>query len=129
MKFNLFFRGALALMMVFLISLETQSSPTAKYSPAGTWEYSVPGVPEGYDRGVMVITENEEGYVVEVGPSQDYLMKAEKVEYSNKKLSFVVYVEYEEVKISGEFKSDKFEGKVSYVEGEFDMTADRAPES
>jgi hypothetical protein len=116
-------------MMVFLISLETQSAPTAKYSPAGTWEYSVPGVPEGYDRGVMVITENEEGYVVEVGPSLDYLMKAEKVEYSNKKLSFVVYVEYEEVKISGEFISEKFEGKVSYVEGEFDMTADRVPES
>ena len=129
MKFSLFFRGMLALSMMFLISLDAQSDPTAKYSPVGTWEYSVPGVPEGYDRGVMVITESEDGYVVEVGPSGDYLMKAEKVEYSNKNLSFVVYVEYEEVKISGDFNNEKFEGKVSYVEGEFDMTADRVPES
>ena len=56
-------------------------------------------------------------------------MKAEKVEYGNETLSFVVYVEYEEIRISGEFDKEKFEGKVSYVEGEFDMAATKRSDS
>jgi hypothetical protein len=129
MKVNMFFRSIMVLSMLAIANLSTHSAPAAKFSPVGTWEYNVPGVPEGYDKGVMVITENEGGFVVEVGPSKEYLMKAEKVEYSKQKLSFVVYVEYEEVKISGEFDKDKFEGLVSYVEGDFDMSAMKVPES
>ena len=128
MNFKLFYQGLLALTMLFVITFDARSAPVVNYSPVGTWEYNVPGVPEGYDRGVMVITEGEDGYVVEVGPSKDYLMKGQKVEYSNNKLSFVVYVEYEEVKISGDFDKDKFEGTVSYVEGVFDMTAAKVVE-
>jgi hypothetical protein len=129
MKLNGFIQGMVTLAMVLLMSLDLQGTPPAKYSPAGAWEYIVPGVPEGYDRGVMIITESEDGLAIEIGPSKDYLVKAEKVEYSNKQLSFIVYVEYEEVKISGEFKDENFEGTVSYVEGVFDINASKVPES
>lgn len=128
MNFKMVFRSIAVMSMLVFINLDSTGAHLAKYSPVGTWDYSVPGVPEGYDRGVMVVTESEEGYVVEVGPSKDYLMKAEKVEYNNQKLSFVVYVEYEEVKISGEFDDDTFVGTVSYVEGVFDMTASKIPQ-
>jgi len=125
----MFLKSIMAISMLSIITYAAKGEPVVKYSPVGTWEYSVPGVPEGYDTGIMVITENEDGLVVEVGSSREYLMKAEKVEFDNTKLSFVVYVEYEEIRISGEFDKEKFAGKVSYVEGEFDMTATKLSES
>jgi hypothetical protein len=128
MNDNAFFQGIMALAVLFIATLDMQSSPPAKFSPVGTWEYSVPGVPEGYDVGIMVITESEVGYIVEIGPSEDYLVKAEQVEFNNKELSLVVYVEYEEVRISGDFSDDQFKGKVSYVDGVFDLTAVKVPE-
>lgn len=120
--------GLAGLMLALLLASFTGISSPAKFSPVGTWEYSVPGVPEGYDRGVMVITEGEEGLMVSIGPSQDYLAPAQDVEYKNKKLSFKVIVEYEEVVIDGAFEEDQFSGTVSYVEGVFDITANRQVE-
>lgn len=116
------------LMMMLLITSFTSDRAPAKYDPSGTWEYSVPGVPQGYDRGLMVITEDEEGLVVSIGPSEDYLAPAQDVELKKKSLSFKVIVEYEEVVVTGEFDNDQFSGKVSYVEGIFDMTAQRKTE-
>ncbi len=116
------------LMMMLLITSFTSDRAPAKYDPSGTWEYSVPGVPQGYDRGLMVITEDEDGLVVSIGPSEDYLAPAQDVELKKKSLSFKVIVEYEEVVVTGEFDNDQFSGKVSYVEGIFDMTAQRKTE-
>jgi hypothetical protein len=129
MKVNMFFKSIMVMLMLAFINLSNQGAPDAKFSPVGSWEYHVPGVAEGYEKGVMVITENEDGFIVEVGPSKEYLMKAEKVEYNKGKLSFVIYVEYEEIKISGKFDKDKYKGLVSYVEGEFDVTATKVPAS
>lgn len=117
-----------ALLLVFMATSFTNAPTTAKFSPIGTWEYNVPGVPEGYDRGVMVISEGEEGLIVSIGPSEDYLSPTQEVEYKKMKLSFKITVEYEEVLVSGEFNKDLFSGTVSYVEGIFDMTAERIAE-
>ena len=116
------------LMGLMLLTSFANHSVIAKYDPAGTWEYSVPGVPEGYDRGFMVITEDEEGLLVSIGPSEDYLAPAQDVEFKKKSLSFKVVVEYEEVVVSGEFDGDQFSGTVSYVEGIFDITAQKKTE-
>jgi hypothetical protein len=125
MNLKIVSRATLILMVVLFVTSFSKAAPSAKFTPVGTWEYGVPGVPEGYDRGVMVITENEQGYVVSIGPSEDYLAQAQDVEYSKEQLSFKLIVEYEEVKISGTFDGDKFTGTVSYVEGQFDITAER----
>lgn len=128
MKFSMLFRGMTTLMMLLFLSSITHAAPMAKFSPAGKWEYSVPGVPEAYSAGVILITENDEGFVVEVGPSVEYLTQAEKVEYSKKKISFIVYVEDQEVKVWGSFGKNQFTGTVSYVEGEFEFTATKIPD-
>ena len=116
------------LMIMLLMTSFISNTAPVKFSPAGTWEYSVPGVPEGYDRGFMVITEDEEGLLVSIGPSEDYLAPAQDVEFKKKSLSFKVVVEYEEVVVSGEFDGDQFSGTVSYVEGIFDITAQKKTE-
>lgn len=128
MSLKIIARSMGSLMLVFLLASFTGISIPAKFSPVGTWEYNVPGVPQGYDRGVMVITEGEEGMVVSIGPGQDYLTPTQDVEYKKNTLSFKVIVEYEEVVIDGEFDKDQFTGTISYVEGVFDITANRVVE-
>ena len=128
MNMKIIARSAGSLVLVFLLASFTGISVPEKFSPVGTWEYNVPGVPEGYDRGIMVISEGEEGLIVSIGPSQDYLTPTQDVELKKKTLSFKVIVEYEEVVIQGEFENEQFSGTVSYVEGAFDMTANRMVE-
>ncbi len=124
------FAGVLGgLMLLLLASSFTSVTVPVKFTPVGTWEYHVPGVEPGYERGVMVITEGEGGIQVSIGPSKDYLSPVQDVEYEKKSLSFKVYVEYEEVVVKGEFDNDLFNGKVSFSGGTFDMTAQRVPES
>lgn len=117
-----------ALILVFMATSYANTPAPDKFTPVGTWEYNVPGVPDGYDRGVMVISEGEEGLIVSIGPSEDYLAPTHEVEYTNGKLSFKIFVEDEEVVVTGEFDKDQFSGKVSYVEGIFDLTAERLVE-
>ena len=128
MKLNMLFRGITTLMMLLFLTSATHAAPTTKFSPEGKWEYSVPGVPEEYTTGIIVITENNEGFVVEVGPSTEYLTKAEQVEYSRKKISFIVHIEDQEIKIWGSFSRNQFTGSVSYEDGDFEFTASRMPE-
>ena len=117
------------LMLLFLAGSFTSVNVPAKFTPVGTWEYHVPGVDPGYDRGVMVITEIEKEIQVNIGPSKDYLSPVQDVEYKNKSLSFKVYVEYEEVVVKGDFDGDSFAGTVSFSGGTFDMKAQRVAEN
>lgn len=109
---------------IFTWSL-SHATPAPKYTPAGTWEYSAPSAPEGYGMGKMVVTETEDGFGVTIVFNEYARIEAEKVEYRKKAINFVIYVEYEEVSISGIFNKDTFAGKVNSSMGVFDFSASR----
>ena len=115
------------LLIVFTASFSYVSS-TKKFNPAGTWEYTAPNVAEGYTTGEMVIVKQEKGYGVTMVISENYKAEANEVKYQDKSLKFSLYVEDELITIYGTFKKDKFTGKVSYSEGDFDITAVRKKE-
>jgi hypothetical protein len=54
-----------------------------------------------------------------------YKTDAEKVVYKKKAISFSLWVESEEILVSGHFDGDEFTGSLSYFEGDFDITARR----
>ena len=47
-------RVVLSLFLVVLISSFTFEAPAMKYSPVGSWEYSVYGVQAGYEAGTIL---------------------------------------------------------------------------
>jgi len=96
-----------------------------KFSPVGSWEYSVPGVEPGYETGTMHIAKEGKEYKVTLELSEYYSVDAEKVVYNKKELSFSVWVENEEILISGNFDEEKFKAKLSYFQGDFELTAVR----
>ena len=128
MRFNTISRSLVALSLFVIVSAFTYNAPVKKFSPVGTWEYSVNGVPEGYEAGKMIIEEKDKVLKVSMALNEYTKTEGEKVEYKKKSLSFIVWVEAEEVTISGLFDGDKFVGMVSLSQGDFDMTATRVAE-
>ena len=118
-------RGVFALLLVVLVSSFTLNAPAKKFSPVGNWEYSVPGVEPGYETGTMIITQDGKEYKVSMELNEYFKVDADKVVYKKNDLSFSVWVETEEILVSGTFDGDNFTAKLSYFEGEFDLTAKR----
>jgi len=116
-------KAVVSLFLVVLISSFTFDAPAMKYSPVGSWEYSVPGIQAGYEAGTMTISEDGKSYKVTMQLNEYFKVDAEKVVYKKKTLSFSVLVETEEVLVSGTFDGDKFTAKLSFSEEDFDLTA------
>ena len=110
---------------VVTMSSFTLDAPAMKYSPVGNWEYSVPGVEPGYETGTMIITQEDKEYKVSMELNEYSKVDAEKVVYKKNDLSFSVWVETEEILVSGTFDGDNFTAKLSYFDGDFDLTAVR----
>jgi len=125
MKRKTISRGLIFMVLVILVSSFTFDIPAKKYSPVGSWEYSVPGVQVAYESGTMIIAEDGKDYKVSLQLNEYFKVDAENVVYKKKVLSFSVYVETEEILISGTFQGDKFNAKLSYSEGDFDLIAVR----
>jgi hypothetical protein len=125
MYFKTLAGGAMTIFLFILFSSFTMDAPVLKYSPAGSWEYSAPGVEPGYETGTMIITEDGRNYKVTMALNEYFKVEAENVVYKRKALSFTIWVETEEIVISGTFSGDNFNAKISYFEGDFDMTAVR----
>ncbi|MEN8204354.1 MAG: hypothetical protein ABFS28_17295 [Bacteroidota bacterium] len=121
-------RSLVAMLFVVLASSFSYNAPANKFSPVGTWEYSIEGVPEGYDTGSMIIVKNGKNYGVIMALNEYYKIEGESVEYKKKNLSFIVWVESEEVSVSGTFDRDKFTGMVSLSQGDFEVIATRNAE-
>lgn len=120
-----FYISLSALMLVIMLTSFTIDSPVKRFSPVGVWEYSVPGVQPGYESGTMVIARDGKKYKVTLQLNEYFKVEAEKVEYKRKSLSFTVWVETEEIQISGSFEENNYSATLSYFEGDFELTASR----
>ena len=87
----------------------------------GTWAYSVPYAPDGYQKGDLVI-EEKEGKLSGYTSMDGYKTTVEKMKLEGDKLTFVLYVEGTRVSFDLTFDKKTFAGKVSYSEGTLDIT-------
>lgn len=118
-------RGVVSVIVLTIVSSFTIDAPVRKYSPVGSWDYSAPGVGEGYESGTMLISEDGKEYKVALQLNEYSKVVAEKVVYKKKEISYTIYVETEEILVTGTFDGDNFTAKLNYSEGEFDMSAVR----
>ena len=125
MNNNTFFRGVFSVIILIMVSSFTIDAPAKRFTPVGSWEYSVPGVQAGYESGTMIITEDGKEYKVTMQLNEYSKVVAEKVVYKKKDISFTIYVETEEILVSGSFDGDEFKGSISYSESDFTITARR----
>ena len=119
------FRGVFSVILLIMVSSFTIDAPAKKYSPLGSWDYSVPGVGEGYESGTMFISEDGKEYKVTLQLNEYSRVVAEKVVYKKKEISYTIFVETEEIQVAGSFDGDEFKGSISFSEGDFTITAMR----
>jgi len=125
MVYKTVLRGAVSLVLLILVSSFGIDTPVKRYTPVGIWEYSVPGVQAGYESGTMIISEDGKDYKVTMQLNEYSKVVAEQVNYKKKEMSFTIYVETEEIMVTGTFDGDKFTAKLSYSEGDFTLSAIR----
>ncbi len=118
-------RSLVALLLVVFVSSFTHEAAAKKFTPVGTWEYTVDGVPVEYETGKMIIVEKDKELKLSMVINEYFKTEGEKVSYKKKSLSFIIWVESEEVSVSGTFDGDQFDGIVSLSEGDYDITATR----
>ena len=128
MSFRKLSTGTIALLMILFLTAMSNDADVKAYTPEGTWDYTAVGVPSGYEVGKIVITREGEEYGATIVFSEYYSVKGEDVVYKNKEITFTVYVEGEEVKLSGTFDGDEFTGSAALYDGTYEMTAKRAAE-
>ena len=125
MKGNQTKRAMLGMVIIMLLSSVTLESTSFRFSPVGTWEYSVPGVEAGYEKGSMVIAKVDRDYKVTMILNEYSKTEAEEIVYKRKTLSFTIVVEGEEIQVKGSFNGDDFQGTITYSSGEFNILARR----
>jgi len=125
MRYKSVLRGVVAMILLVMVSSFTFDTPAMRYTPVGSWEYSVPGVQAGYESGTMTIAEDGKEYKITMQLNEYFKVDAENVVYKKKDISFTIYVETEEILVSGSFDGDEFKGSISYSEGDFTITAMR----
>lgn len=128
MNYNSISRSLAALILIVLASSFSYNTPAKKFTPVGTWEYTLVGVPPEYESGTMTIEKKDKSYTVTMATDEYNKAEATDVEYKKKKLKFSLSVESENIKFSGTFDKDTYTGTLSFSEGEFDMKATRKKE-
>jgi hypothetical protein len=126
MRYKSVLRGVVAMILLTMVSSFTFDAPAMRYTPVGSWEYSVPGVQAGYESGTMTIAEDGKEYKVTMQLNEYFKVDADSVVYKKKDISFTIYVETEEILVSGSFDGDEFKGSISNSEGDFTITAMRS---
>ena len=118
---SIFIKSTLFLFAIAMSSFTSLDDAIDGKKVVGTWAYSVPYAPDGYQNGDLVIEEKEgklSGYTAMDG----YKTTAEKMKLQGDKLTFELYVEGTKVSFDLTFDKKTFAGKVTYSEGILDIT-------
>jgi len=112
-------------MFLFVVTAITSAqNATAKVDPIGTWKFEAPYAPEGYTTGTIVIAKAEQKHTATMSfAGSDYKLTGENVRIENDTVSFSVYLEGQDIKVTLKGDSNsKLVGKAVYSEGEVPLT-------
>ncbi|MEZ4773742.1 MAG: hypothetical protein R3D00_11215 [Bacteroidia bacterium] len=120
-----YFSILVVVLMTIALYSGCKSTKSVSYSAAGNWDFSVTNTPEGDYKGVMVLTQAEEGYT-------GYLEAAgSKIELKNividdeNKLKASLYFSGNDLDIKGTFSGESFTGFVVAGYDNFPIVAER----
>ena len=106
------------------LALQSFSLSSGIADPVGTWTYSAPTAPEGYEKGDIVIAKEKEAYSASL-KFGDYVIKGTSVKYEKDILTFKVFLEGEYISVKAVFTADSVKGTASYSEGDIEFTASK----
>ncbi len=121
MKNRLFVFLLISLFYVCAVSAQTNSK---KNAALGKWKFEAPSAPEGYTAGIIVVSFTDNKYSSAISfAGNDYIIPGDKTKVENDSVTFVVFVEGNDVAVSLKKENDsKMTGKAVYSGGEIPLT-------
>lgn len=109
--------------ILFIPALNSQTNQ-GKKDPMGTWKFEAPYAPEEYNSGTLTIGMAEKLYTATMSfKGSDYKLKGEKVKVEKDTITFIIYLENENINITIQIESDKkMAGKAVYSGGDVPFT-------
>ena len=97
-------KSVVLLIVMFLSVVTVLVIAQNKNSSKSVWNYEVPQAPYGYDKGKLIITDNNNSISGEVEISSGYKIKMNEVSLIKDTLKGVVYIDNELVRLKGNVK-------------------------
>jgi len=94
------------------------------YTPAGTWEYLIAGLPDGDQEGMMTLTQSGDKMIGKI-ESDMGAIDLEDVAIEGNALTSSFSVQGYEVSMKGNFEGETFKGNIEVGGYEFPITATR----
>ena len=120
----------LFLILVFAVAFSSckgtkaTASKAKKYTPAGTWEYLITGIPDGDQSGTMTIMEGSDGMSGKIS-SDAGETDLEDLVIEDNILTATFSVQGYDIEMKGTFEGDTYKGNISVAGYEFPVTATR----
>ncbi|MDW3646675.1 MAG: hypothetical protein R8P61_06425 [Bacteroidia bacterium] len=105
-------------------STKATASKAKKYTPAGTWEYMITGIPDGDQSGTMTIMETTDGMSGSIA-SDAGETDLEDLVIEDNVLTATFSVQGYDIEMKGTFEGDTYKGNISVAGYEFPVTATR----
>jgi hypothetical protein len=116
---------SLSLLLMIIVLTASAASILAKKDIMGDWKYEVTTAPEGYQKGVITLTENKSVLVGEVMFDSGYKVQFRTVTIEGETLKVELYVENENVTLIAKIVGGKMEGTVDSSQGKMIFKAEK----
>jgi hypothetical protein len=119
------------LVILFISVIAVSAQTTGKKNPMGTWKFSAPYAPEGYNSGVIVFgnADQKNTATMSFGSTNDYKMNGDNLKIKNDSISYSVFLEGQDIKVQLKVISDtNMTGKAVYSEGEVPLSLSKVIE-
>jgi hypothetical protein len=107
-----------------IVSLNATASENPK-DVIGEWKYEVATAPDGYNKGVIAISEKEGQLTGEVKLADGSTIELKNVSYAEQVLKFGLYLDYEYIEIKARIEGNTMIGTVNSPEGPIELKAER----
>jgi len=107
------------MLLLFVLTAVSQDNNNPKKDPVGSWKFTAPYAPEGYQSGNVTVASADNKLTASMSfDSMQYKFPAERIRLTNDSLFFSIYLEGQSVDICLKLEDNaKMTGKAVYSEG------------
>ena len=118
-------RSLLFFTLIIAVGITFTANAQTKKSAIGSWKFEVPQAPYGYDKGIILITQQGDSLIGELKMDSGQSFKLNKITSKNDSINISAYIQGELVTVNAKIEGNKMSGQVYWSQGEMDLKAER----
>lgn len=116
------------LLAFFATTVFQAAAVPANEKVKGEWKFESPNAPYGYDKGSIIIVEEEDVLAGEIKFADGTKVEMKEVKFEENVLKFSISVEYNNIPVKATIEGNKMKGTASTPEGDLPFEAQKVVE-